>query len=58
MKGQRLQVEDKFTYPIKTAHIGNEVTPRLLKPVEHVADYAEMFGIEVESGFIHFRAEK
>ena len=53
VKGQRLQVVDKFTYlesPLsRVVHIDDEVNARIAK-----ADYVVVFGIEVESGLKHF----
>ena len=54
VKGQRLQVVDKFTYlgsPLtRVVHIDDEVNARIAKASEHLADYVVVFGIEVESG--------
>ena len=54
MKGQRLQVVDKFTYLGSTlsrdVHIDDEVNARMPKLVQHLADYVVVPGIEVESG--------
>ena len=53
MKGQRLQVVDKFTYLGNTlsrvVHIDDEVNAGLPKPVQHLADYVDVFWIELES---------
>ena len=52
VKGQLLQVVDKFTYLGSTLSrvvlIDDEVNPGLPKLVQHLADYVEVFGIEVE----------
>ena len=52
VKGQRLQVVDKFTYLGSTlsrvVHIDDEVS-ELPKLVQHLAGYVEVFGTEVES---------
>ena len=54
VKGQRLQVVDKFTYLGSTlsrvVHIDDEVSARIAKASEYLADYLVVFGIEVESG--------
>ena len=54
VKGQRLQVVDKFTYLGSTlsrvVHIDDEVNARIAKAGQHLADYVVVFGIEVESG--------
>ena len=54
MKGQRLQVADKFTYLISTlsrvVHIDGEVNASIAKLVQHLAIYVIVFGIEVVSG--------
>ena len=46
VKGQRLQVVDKFTYfgsPLsRVVHIDEEVSARI---VQHFADYVEVYGI-------------
>ena len=51
MKGQRLQVVDKFTYLGSTlsrvVHIDDEVNARIAK-ASAVASYVEVFGTEVE----------
>ena len=55
VKGQRLQVVDKFTYFGNTlsrvVHIDDEVNARIAKASAAfaMADYMEVFGIEVES---------
>ena len=52
VKGQRLQVVDKFIYLGSTlsrvVHIDNEVNARIAKPVQHLADYVGVYWIEVE----------
>ena len=53
VKGQRLQVVDKFTYLGSTlsrvVHIDDEVSARIAKLVQHLAGYVEVFGTEVDS---------
>ena len=54
VKGQRLQVVDKFTYLgmctlSRVVHIDEEVMLGLPKLVQHLAGYVEVFGTEVES---------
>ena len=53
VEGQRLQVVDKFTYIGSTlsrlVQIDDEVNARIAKLVQHIADYVEVFVIEVES---------
>ena len=53
VKGQRLQVVDKFTYLGNTfsrvVHIDDEVNARIAKLVQHLAGYVDVFGTEVES---------
>ena len=53
MKGQRLQVVDKFTYLGSTlsrvVHINDEVNARIANLEQHLAGYVEVFGTEVES---------
>ena len=55
MKGQRLQVVDKFTYLGSTlsrvVHIDEEVNARIAKTIAALANYVVVFGIQVESGF-------
>ena len=55
VKGQRLQVVNKFTYLGSTlsrvVHIDDEVILGLSKLVQHLAGYVEVFGTEVESDF-------
>ena len=55
VKGQRLQVVDQFTYFGSTlsrvVDIDDEVNARMPKLVQHLADYMEVFGTEVESDF-------
>ena len=52
VKDQRLQVVDKFIYLGSTlsrvVHTDKESMQGLQKPVQHLADYVEVFGIEVE----------
>ena len=54
VKGQRLQVVDKFTYLGSTlsrvVHIDDEVNARIAKANAAFADYVVVFRIEVESG--------
>ena len=53
VKGQRLQVVDKFTYLGSTlsgvVYIDDEVNARIDNLVQHLAGYVEVFGTEVES---------
>ena len=53
VKGQRLQVVDKFTclgsILSRVVHIDDEVNARMPKLVQHLAGYVEVFGSEVES---------
>ena len=53
MKGQRLQVVDKFTYLGSTlsgvVHIDDEVNARISKGSAAFANCVEVFWIEVES---------
>ena len=53
VKGQRLQVVDKFTYLGSTlsrvVHIDDEVKLELPKLVQHLAGYVEVFGTEVDT---------
>ena len=52
VKSQRLQVIDKFTYLGSTLQLCTlmmKSMPGLPKLVQHLADYVEVFGIEVES---------
>ena len=53
VKDQRFQVVDKVTYLgttlYRVVHIDDEVMPGLPKLVQHLADYVEVFEIEVES---------
>ena len=52
VRGQRLQVVDKFTYLGSTlsrvVHIDSEVNARIAKPVQHLADYVGVYWIKVE----------
>ena len=53
VKGQRLQMIDKFTYLGSTlsrvVHIDDEVSARIAKASAALTSYVEVFGIEVES---------
>ena len=53
VKGQRLQVVDKFTYLggtlSRVVHIDDEVNARIAKASQHLAGNVEVFGTEVES---------
>ena len=53
MKGQRLQVVNKFTYLGSTlsrvVHVDDEVNAKIAKASQHFANYVEVFGTEVES---------
>ena len=53
VKGQRLQVVDKFTYLgsilSRVVHIDDEINVRIVKVSAAFVDYVEVFGIEVES---------
>ena len=53
VKGQRLQVVDKFTYHesilSRVVYIDDKSMLGLPKLVQHLANYVEVFGIEVES---------
>ena len=53
MKGQRLQVVDKFTYLeaycLELWTLMMKSMPGLPKIMQHLADYTEVFGIEVKS---------
>ena len=53
VKGQRLQVLDKFTYLGSTLMMKS--IPGLPKLVQHLADYVVVLGIKVESGLTHSR---
>ena len=56
VKGQRLQVLDKFSYLGSTlsrvVHIDDEVNARIAKASAAFDDYVVVFGIKVESGLI------
>ena len=59
LKGQRLQVVDKFTYLENTlsraVHIDDEVNARIAKLVQRLAVYVEVFETEVESDLTQSR---